>query len=81
MDKNITLSIHLTEDVDDTIATARLDIRGENFECAGRAHRNPIDDPRPLIGEELAIARALSELQHQLVEAAWGKIYTNALNT
>jgi hypothetical protein len=76
VDKDISLSIHLHDDVDDTVATARLDFRGELFETAGRARRNPLDDPRPVIGEELAIARALSELHHQLVEAAWGKIYT-----
>jgi hypothetical protein len=76
MDQDVTLSIHLTEDATHTKAVARLDLRGEHFECAGTADRNPSDTPRPVIGEEIAIARALSELQHQLLEAAWGKIYT-----
>lgn len=76
MEKDVSLSIHLSEDQDHTMATARLDLHGELFECAGTADRNPADDPRPLIGEEIAIARALSELQHQLLEAAWGRIYT-----
>lgn len=76
MEKDVTLSIHLIEDEDDTRATAQLDLRGELFECTGSAHRNPTDDPRPVIGEEIAIARALNELQHELLEAAWGKIYT-----
>jgi hypothetical protein len=76
MEQDVTLSIHLTEDTDHTKAIARLDLRGEHFECSGTADRNPSDSPRPVIGEEIAIARALSELQHQLLEAAWGKIYT-----
>lgn len=76
MEKDVTLSIHLSEDADDTKAIAKLDLRGDHFECTGTARRNPADDPRPLIGEEIAIARALNELQHELLEAAWGKIYT-----
>jgi peptidoglycan/xylan/chitin deacetylase (PgdA/CDA1 family) len=76
MEQDVTLSIHLVEDEDDsTQAIAMLDLRGEHFEATGTSHRNPTDDPRPVIGEEIAIARALSELQNQLVEAAWGKIY------
>lgn len=74
MEKDVTLSIHLTEDDTDTIATATLDLRGEQFETTGKASRNPEDPPRPVIGEELAIARALSELQTRLVERAWLKI-------
>ena len=76
MEKDVTLSIHLYEDVDDTKAIAKLDLRGDHFECTGSSRRNPTDDPRPVIGEEIAIARALNELQHELLEAAWGKIYT-----
>ncbi len=76
MEKDIELSIHLVEDEDETTATAVLDMRGDHFETTGRARRNPTDDPRPLIGEEIAIARALSELNQQLLEAAWGKIYS-----
>ncbi len=76
MEKDVTLSIHLYEDADDTKAVAKLDLRGDHFECTGSSRRNPADDPRPVIGEEIAIARALNELQHELLEAAWGKIYT-----
>lgn len=79
MESDVTLSIHLSEDVDDTVAVARLDLRGEYFETVGRSRRNPADDPRPVIGEELAIARALGELQHQLIEAGWAKIYTSEI--
>jgi hypothetical protein len=79
MEQDVTLSIHLEEDQSHTKAIARLSLRGEQFECAGTADRNPSDAPRPVIGEEIAIARALSELQHQLLEAAWGKIYTASI--
>jgi hypothetical protein len=36
--------------------------------------RNPSDPDRPRVGEELAAARALSELSHKLVEAAAAEI-------
>lgn len=74
MEKDITLSIHVTEDDTDTVATATLDLRGDHFEATGSARRNPIDPPTPLVGEELAIARALARLEDQLMEAARSKI-------
>lgn len=74
MEKDIELSIHLSEDDTSTIATAVLDLRGDHFEAVGRARRNPADPPKPVIGEELAIARALGELQEQMMEAAQEKI-------
>jgi hypothetical protein len=36
----------------------------------GRARRNPADPEMPRVGEELAAARALSDLAHHLVEEA-----------
>ena len=74
MEQDVVLSIHLTEDESNTTATAVLDLRGDHFEATGRARRNPIDPPRPLIGEELAIARALRQLEDQINEAAQEKI-------
>lgn len=73
-EKDIVLSIHMTEDGVDTVATADLDLRGEHFEAMGRARRNPDDPDRPIIGEELAIARALATLEHNLMGAAQDKI-------
>ncbi|HEX6301086.1 MAG TPA: dsRBD fold-containing protein [Acidimicrobiia bacterium] len=73
-EKDIALSIHLSEDDTTTIAKAVLDLRGDHFEASGRAHRNPVDPVRPLIGEELAIARALRSLESQITEAAEDKI-------
>jgi hypothetical protein len=58
------------EDSDHTEARASLIIRGATFTGAGRARRNPTDADLPIIGEELAAARALSDLAHKLVEAA-----------
>lgn len=80
MEKDITLSIHLTEDDVETIATTVLDLRGDHFEATGRARRNPSDPPRPAIGEELAIARALARLQDQVMDAARSRIETELVD-
>jgi hypothetical protein len=45
-------------------------VRDRDFSGWGRARRNPTDPHMPLVGEELAVARALSEVSHQLVAAA-----------
>ena len=74
MEKDINLSIHVTEDDTDTTVTCVLDLRGDHFEAMGAARRNPIDPPMPLVGEELAIARALGRLHDQIMEAARKKI-------
>lgn len=76
MERDVTLSVHLTEDDTNTIATAILDLRGEHFEAVGKARRNPDDPLRPVIGEELALARALDDLEDLLMDAAWDKIAT-----
>lgn len=72
--KDIDLSIHLIEDDTTTSAVATLDLRGDHFEAKATAKRNPVDPERPLIGEELAIARALSKLEDQIMDAAQEKI-------
>lgn len=74
MEKDISLSINLVEDETDTVATAVLDLRGDHFEAKGRARRNPVDPSKPVIGEELAIARALRRLEDQITESAEDKI-------
>ncbi len=73
-EKDVVLSIHLVEDDDETTAVASLDLRGDHFEASGRARRNPIDPPKPSIGEELAIARALSKLEERIMDTAQDKI-------
>ena len=65
---------HVVEDETTTIVHTALDLRVDHFESTGRARRNPTDPPAPLVGEELAIARALQDLSSQLIEAAQAKI-------
>jgi len=73
-EKDVNLSIHIVEDETETVATAILDLRGEHFEARGSARRNPIDPAKPVIGEELAIARALRKLEDDITTAAETKI-------
>lgn len=73
-EKEVTLSIHIEEDETNTTATAVLDLRGDHFEARGSARRNPVDPMKPVIGEELAIARALRKLESQITDAAEEKI-------
>jgi Domain of unknown function (DUF1876) len=69
-DRVWTLEIVFTEDDNRTRADVRLKAGGREWHAWGRARRNPIDPDIPAIGEELAAARALSDLSHQLVHAA-----------
>ena len=74
MEKTITIDVHIEEDESTTTVTTLLDLMGEHFEAHGRARRNPTDDPIPIIGEDLALARALNGLQTKVMEAAQDKI-------
>ena len=74
MERDITIGVHLVEDSSETNVTLVLDLRGDHFEAIGKARRNPIDPPLPAIGEELAIARALSALQEAVMETALEKV-------
>jgi len=74
MEKNITIAVVIDEDISTTTVTTTLDLMGEHFEAKGRARRNPVDQPIPVIGEDLALARALNGLQMQVMEAAQDKI-------
>ena len=65
-----TVEIVFTEDSDRTRADARLRTGTRDYHAWGRARRNPSDPDVPAVGEELAAARALSDLVHQLVDAA-----------
>ena len=64
------VDLSLTEDADHTEALARVQMCGREFSAWGRARRNPSDPTTPAVGEELAVARALSDISHQLVVAA-----------
>jgi hypothetical protein len=67
-----TVEIVFDETPDTTQATATL--RMGDAECAatGNARRNPHDPSVPIIGEELAAARALSQLSSKLVDESAG---------
>jgi len=51
-----------------TEAKALLLVGDRRFGGWGRARRNPADPELPRVGEELATARALSDLAHNLVD-------------
>jgi hypothetical protein len=69
-----TISISFSEDDDQTRADAVLELASERFHASGQAKRSPGDPSIPVIGEELAAARALSDLSHQLLQAAADRI-------
>ncbi len=75
VEKDVTLKLHLTEDERETVAHGVLNLRGDHFEATGTARRRPSDPQLPVIGEELAIARALQDLTAQVMQAAEDKIH------
>ena len=64
------IDVSLSEDTDHCEAIARVRMRDRDFAGWGRARRHPADPAMPVVGEELAVARAMSDLSHQLVVAA-----------
>ena len=69
--------IEIEFDEDDKKTKAALMLRlpdGNELRARGYAHRNPADEPQQRIGEEIATARALSDLTHQLLDKAAGEI-------
>lgn len=68
--RSVTISLRLEEDSDHCEAVATMRTSVGELKASGRARRNPIDPEVPMIGEELAIARALSHLADQLELAA-----------
>lgn len=69
--KTWTVQILLGENEDNTQADAVLDMAGKTeIRGHGTSTRNPDDPSVPMIGDELATARALSDLAHQLLNVA-----------
>ena len=64
------IDIDIVEDSDECEATASLMTSRGVVRASGRARRNPVDPVIPMVGEELAIGRALRSLSAQLVTAA-----------
>jgi len=68
------VDLAFTEEESRTRADALLEIRGQRFHGWGQAKRAPEDPNVPVVGEELAAARALSDLSHKLLDAAATRI-------
>ena len=65
------VQLELLEDVDHCEVLARLATGERSFVGFGRARRSHQDPSVPRIGEELATARALGDLAHQISQDAW----------
>lgn len=73
-----TIQLRFEEDPDRTHAVAALQLpSGRELRGHGQSRRNPMDRPIAQIGEEVAGARALSNLAHELLEFAASEIETN----
>lgn len=68
------VEISLREEGRETRAEARLTTRTGGMAGHGLARRNPDDQEVTQIGEQIAAARALSDLAHQLLSDAAGQI-------
>jgi hypothetical protein len=69
------VEIQFEEDESLTSAASVLKLPdGSELQGRGQARRNPADPAQPRIGEEIAAARALSDLVHQLLERAAAEI-------
>lgn len=69
--KSWTVQVTLDEQGDNTLADATLSLENKmEMRGHGLSRRNPDDESVPTIGDELAAARALSDLAHQLLAAA-----------
>ena len=64
--------MHVWFDEDETHTESRVTIHLRDYELTGfgRAQRRPHDPNLPAVGEELAAARAMSDLAHQLLDLA-----------
>ena len=64
------VTLHLSEDDGNSIVRAVLTTHDSELTGRGAARCNPSDKDVPQIGDELAASRALSDLAHQLLDAA-----------
>lgn len=69
--KTWTVTITITEEGDETTATAVLSEHlAPPVDAVGHAHRNPHDPKAPAIGDEVAVARALRRLADRVQDVA-----------
>ena len=69
-----TVEIVFSEDQDKTRADAVLNGSSDGLQGWGRARRNPTDPDVPPVGEEIATARALSDLDRHVLDQAAHRI-------
>jgi len=70
-----TIDVTFAEDETRTDAKATVTLAdGTELSANGYARRNPADPSKPQIGEEIATARALSHLVHELLDKAAGEL-------
>ncbi|MGH3562107.1 MAG: dsRBD fold-containing protein [Mycobacterium sp.] len=75
LDTSWHVDIEFDEDDTHTHATVRARLAdGETITTLGDAYRHPHDSGQPVIGEEIAAARALIALGTELLQAASGRI-------
>ena len=73
--KTWTVHVHITERGDETTAAAVLGVEApDQLESEGRSRRNPTDPASPVIGDEVAVARALRQLADRLLATAESNI-------
>jgi uncharacterized protein DUF1876 len=75
--KQWTVAVSIDEHPDqrNTVAHARMrGADGHNFTGTGTAARFPRDPELPMVGDELAVARALADLAQQLTSTAYRAI-------
>lgn len=68
--RTLAVDLRLSEDRDHCRATATMMTTAGTFTGAGEARRHPNDPEVPVIGEEIAVVRALRELADNLERAA-----------
>ena len=73
-DQTWLVNVTFTEEDERTRADAVLELASRRFHGYGQAKRAPADPNVPVIGQELAAARALSDLSHQLLNEAAERI-------
>lgn len=64
------IDLWFDEHDDHTDSRVTIQLRGFEVTGFGQARRNPHDPEQPIVGEELAAARALCDLAHQLLDLA-----------
>jgi Rv2632c-like len=73
-EQNWHVEITFTEDEARTRADAVLELASRRYHGFGQAKRAPQDPNVPVVGQDLAAARALADLSHKLLEAAAERI-------